>query len=124
MAADDSTPNTVPTVPPEVTTSEVDKAIPGPEEVHEKPGSISSNDSGDVDLEKQQAKDGMSTAEPVKSEAESVYPGTKQTALVMTSICLTIFPRCFGRSTLIAHGATTDHVLGPSYHSDGHPQND
>ena len=91
MAAEDHVPDTAATVPPENTAAPLDKVITEPEETHTKPRSSSSNDSHDVDLEKQQVDDGMSPAVPVKSEAESVYPGGKQTALVMLSICLTIF---------------------------------
>jgi hypothetical protein len=77
----------------EETNTQLSTSIEKPEEVHERPLSSGSSDlSGDADLEKQQPADGdMPPAAQVESEAESVYPGTKQTALVMLCICLTIF---------------------------------
>ena len=77
----------------EETNTRLSTSIQKPEEVHERPLSSGSSDLSDhADLEKQQQADGdMPPAEQVKSEAESVYPGTKQTALVMLCICLTIF---------------------------------
>ena len=91
MAAHDHTPETVATLPPENTTGPMDRVISEPEEAHEKPRSVSSNDSVDADLEKQQAEDEMPPAEPIQSNADSIYPGTKQTAIVMLCLCLTIF---------------------------------
>lgn len=92
MANSGETKITATTMSPE-TDAELATAIPEAKEAHERPlSSGSSKDSGDVDLEKQQTPtDDMPPAEPVKSEAESVYPGTKQTAIVMLSICLVIF---------------------------------
>jgi hypothetical protein len=69
-------------------------SVQKPKEAHERPTSSGSSDvvSDDVDLEKQpQPDEDMQPAAPAKSEAESVYPGTAQTAAVMLCICLTIF---------------------------------
>ena len=83
------------TVPPETENSagftSLENAVPKPEEIHERPISSSSVDTGNADLEKQQVDDGMSPVEPVKSTTESVYPGGKQTAAVMTALILAIF---------------------------------
>lgn len=92
MASNDGTHHTTMHILEETEAAQM-PAVAKPEEVHERPTSPSSSDlTDDVDLEKQQQPDGdMSPATPVKSEAESVYPGTAQTATVMLCICLTIF---------------------------------
>jgi hypothetical protein len=93
MAATDPTHDTKSKMSEE-TNTQLNTSIRKPEEVHERPLSSGSSDLSDhADLEKQQQQaDGdMPPAEQVKSEAEPVYPGTKQTALVMLCICLTIF---------------------------------
>lgn len=92
MAANDQSTNTATKMTVE-TNAPLSTSITKPEEVYERPVSSSSSDNIDhVDLEKQQPPDSdMSPATQVKSEAESVYPGTAQTALVMMCICLTIF---------------------------------
>ena len=95
----------------EETNTQLSASIEKPEEVHERPlSSGSSNISGDRDLEKQQPADSdMPPAVEVKSEAEPVYPGTKQTALVMLCICLTIFLVALVRSTFIK--AISHHLI-------------
>ena len=92
MAANDQPQHTTTEMVVE-TNAPLNTSIAKPEEVHERPVSASSSDLSDhVDLEKQQQPDAdMPPAAPVKSEAESVYPGAAQTALVMMCICLTIF---------------------------------
>ena len=93
MAGNDQTSNAATKMTVE-TNAPLSTSIAKPEEVHERPVSASSSDLSDnVDLEKQQQQPDadMPPVAPVKSEAESVYPGTAQTALVMLSICMTIF---------------------------------
>ena len=92
MATKDEKQETTPEMS-EQTNIPLSTSVEKPEEVHERPLSSGSDVvSDDVDLEKQQQPDSdMPPAAPVKSEAESVYPGTAQTAAVMLCICLTIF---------------------------------
>ena len=91
MAADEQTPNTAPIVASETITEPVDETVVKPVEAHEKPSSLSSHDSGDVDLEKQPQDSGMASAEQVQSNAESIYPGGAAVAAVMASLILAIF---------------------------------
>ena len=93
MTAQDNTSSVPATVPPVTETTaglgSLDKTILKSEESHERPRSLSSNDTSD--LEKQPADDGMSPAEAVQSNAESEYPNAKQTAAIMIALMLAIF---------------------------------
>ena len=82
-----------------VTSQSVEKSIAKPEEAHERPGSTSSIESTDHDLEKQQESDG-GPVQPVQSTAESIYPSGKETAAVMTALILAIFLVALVRSAL------------------------
>ena len=81
-----------------VTSQSLEKSIAKTEEAHERPGSTSSNDSGDADLEKQAPDDG-GPVQPVQSTAESVYPGGKEVAAVMIALMLAIFLVALVRTT-------------------------
>ena len=84
-------PTATPATETSVTASQqLEKSITKPEEAHERPGSTSSKDSADGDLEKQHGEDG-GAVKPVQSTTESVYPGGKQTAAVMLALVLVIF---------------------------------
>ena len=91
MATPDNPSTTAATEISDYTTASLDKTVPKPEEAHERPGSTSSHDSDEVDLEKQPTNDGTSPAERVQSSTESVYPGKAETAAVMVSLILAIF---------------------------------
>ena len=63
------------------------------EEAHERSDSSSSHDitpNEKLDLQPQPGDD-LSPAQPAKSNAESVYPGFKQTAAVITALLLAMF---------------------------------
>jgi hypothetical protein len=124
MAGNDKTQETTSKMSEE-TNIPLSTSVQKPEEVHERPTSSGSSDvvSDDVDLEKQkQADEDMPPAAPVQSEAESVYPGTAQTAAVMLCICLTIFLVALVRSLPRFNVPLANCVIGSNNHRDSHPK--
>lgn len=96
--------HTPPAIPPETeTTAATDPVIPTPRESHERPASLTSHSTNDVDAEKgHQAPtaDNMPQAHQVQSNAESVYPPGRQVAVVMIALLLAMFLTALDRTIL------------------------
>ena len=124
MAASDQTLDTTSKMSEE-TNIPLSTSVQKPEEVHERPTSSGSSDvvSDDVDLEKQpQPDEDMPPAAPAKSEAESIYPSTAQTAAVMLCICLTIFLVALVRSHPPVNVSLANCATGSNDHRNSHPK--
>ena len=134
MADMEKPPATAATMSSQNTTESVEKVIAKPEEAHERSNSLSSLDTGNVDLEKDLEKqpevDGTIPAQRVQSSTESIYRGKAETAAIMLALVLAIFLLalvCRSLTTFANYSVylfRAKQYLGSNDHCNSHPQDD